>query len=214
MIITPFNRRGSIMIWTLLLGITLTTVFFFFSQRLNFSAVQQRKTIEYQNAKMFLDSYADYLETLDSGELKTIRDTGAISFEGITGTVTNAVNAITGVLDEGDTVKYVISLPELTDKITVSWNLCANDEAGRVFLSDDFDNPITTECNVPGVTYEGTAELTKTPFELSAPMAPVSYKILPLGKAVLYDNYWTADLEISIGLRKKVKVERIFTPGS
>ena len=72
------------------MGFLLTSVFFFFgmSQRKNIEV--QRDTAAIMNARMYVNSYADYLES-QSG---TLTDPTNVDFDGIIGTVTKEVESI------------------------------------------------------------------------------------------------------------------------
>lgn len=204
------RSRGSIMIWTLLLGISLATVFFFFAQRLGANVASQRKTMEYQNAKVFLESYVAYIEGLDSLSLGAIRDGDPIDLNGITGTVTNEAETITGILDVGDNISYTADVPSSpTDKIQIEWDACPAD-AESLAISSIFAGPASGGCL--GASYEEGADSDASSFDLTAFGAPTSYKLTAINDAVLYDNKWYLDLEMSLGFRKKFTVHRTFTP--
>jgi len=207
-----WENRGSILIWTLLLGISLATVFFFFAQRLNANSAAQRETIKYQNANTLLESYADYLESLSLVDLEAIRDldgpyAGTVSFEGITGTVTNVTAQVTGELDEGDVVSFGV-IPN-GGSVTLDWNLCPEEE-GRILKVDGNEAANSGSC--AGDYENSVSDLTIDPLPLEAPYAPVSYRITVVDDAVLLDEAWLIDLEMIIGARKKISINRTVTP--
>ncbi len=196
--------KGSILIWTVLLGISLTTAFFFFSQRLNLSTALQRNVLEEQNAQLFLESYADYLESLTFEQLKMAA--GELNYEGITGTLTNSLPQTKGVLDSNQTLVYNVA----SGKARIEWALCSNGEAGRLLELEPMDSTGTTDCNA---AYERWAESKDaTPFSLKAGVIPVSYKIIPLGSAILYDKTWKMDLKLAFSPKKTLSVQRNFVP--
>lgn len=192
------------MIWTVLLGLSLATVFFFFSQRLSMNALVQRDTIRIQNANALLESYAGYLEGLDTATLESLRDSG-IDYAGITGTVTNVKDEIMGTLDAGESKSYSVSDADAG----IDFILCP-DELGRPFEVDGTPTPSGGTCVTP---YDGITAGSGT-FSISAPSAPVSYKIKPQAGGTLYDNEWQADLQVTITSRKTITISRTFVPGS
>lgn len=207
------KSRGSILIWTLLLGISLATVFFFFSQRLNASSASQRETIQYQNARLYFESYIAYIQSLSDAELSDLRDAddGSISFYGITGTLTNETDEIVGVLDMDAEVTYKVDEINGT-KAKIEWNLC-----GEKGIMEITPSPIAALINnncSSGGTYDGLSESNGSPFTLKNLSAPLTYRILPQGEAIIYDNEWQLDLELPLGFRKKLTTSVTFTPGS
>ncbi|MBU0705632.1 hypothetical protein KJ657_04050 [Patescibacteria group bacterium] len=210
------SARGSILIWTLLLGLSLATVFFFFSQRLNAGAASQRETIEYQNARLFLESYVAYLQSLGTADLITLRDAdgGEIDFEGITGTLTNEAEKITGVVDAGGNVSFSAQIPNPdNDNIKVEWDLCPQDATELLSI-----NPVPAALIVSGgcgelAPYENASQTTHTSFSLTATAGPTNYRLTAIEGAILYDNKWQLDLELSLGFRKKLTTSLTFSPG-
>ena len=207
------EKSGSILIWSLLLGLSLASVFFFFSQRLNQNSAAQRETIKYQNAVGLLESYADYLQTLLPSDLVDMRNVGSIDFEGITGFVTNFTMVITGSLDVGDTAHIEASIPG-GDKVKIEWNLCDNNEEGIpiTITPAPTSPPIEGNCTFPDIDYDAVSDTTDESFSLYAPYAPVSYRVSPYDVEKLYSNKWTMNLSMIIGSRKKVTVTRTWTP--
>ena len=197
------ESRGSIMIWTLLLGISLATVFFFFSQRLNSNVEAQRETIQYQNARLFFESYVAYIESLDTTTLISLR--GDLSFDGITGTLTNEADEIVGRLDMGAEATY-----EVTDgNARIDWNLCP-DEEGIMEITpvvSAYDNTCTNGYK----TYTQTSDAS---FTLRALGEPFTYKVSPVPDAKIYGPKWQLDLEYNAGFRKKLTTSVSFTPES
>lgn len=200
--------QGSILIWTVLMGISLTTVFFFFSQRLNLGTQAQLKSIEAQNAQLFLDSYVDYLTSLSPEQLKaaatSLEEEG---YEGITGTLIPKSNPqIKGVLDAGQEETYPIE----NGWATIEWNLCAKGETGRELEVGPVQDEGTSACKA---AYERRAESQpSTPFTLKAGPIPVSYKITPMGPALLSTKEWKLDLKLSVNAKKTLSVQRTFSP--
>ncbi len=206
------KNKGSIMIWTLLLGISLTTVFFFFSQRLNANVAAQRETIEHVKAEAFINSYADYIEQLDlaNTELKE----GDIGFYGIEGTLTNDVLSITGSLDAGEeSAEYKFS-----DEVTIEWNLCSDNKLTDITVEDGgdttYEHPAGPACasSLPGYDDEVTI-MVNDPFKIKAQSGPLHYRITSTTPDTnLEDNVWHLNVELPIGFRKKFSITRTFTP--
>lgn len=202
MIKTSKYPTGSILIWTVLLGICLMTAFFYFSQRLSLNAATQRTSIENQNARQFLESYAHYLETLPKEALES----GQINYEGITGFLTNISSQITGILDVDQAIVYEVKY----GKAKVEWANCAQKEVGRTLLIQPSEGAAIGNC--VSFEYDGVSEVFSSPFVLTAGEAPVSYRITPLSNAILYNNQWTMDLKIMTPSKKIISIHRIFTP--
>lgn len=210
------SSRGSIMIWTLLMGISLATVFFFFSQRLGANAASQRETMEYLTARIFLESYVDYIQTLDPSDLEILREApSGISFEGITGTVTNEVENIVDVVDaNGESAEY-----KFADNVDIEWNLCASSFKSDLIVDDAGDatyshvGPPYCAAELPGYNDETTIDV-HIPFKIKSPSAPFQYRITSSTDGQLvFDNKWQLNLELPLGFRKKLTANRIFTPG-
>lgn len=201
--------RGSILIWTLLMGIALATVFFFFAQRLGANVSSQRETMEYQNAKLFLESYVAYLQGLDEVELESLR--GEVDFMGISGTLTNVTEEITGVLDSGKSIEYSADIPSPpTDYVKVEWDSCPADVTE--VLEIDGSDPGATPGGCAGLDYDKAVSQTTSPFVLSAIAAPTSYRLTPIEAAILYDKRWKLDLSYSLGFRKRLTSSITFIP--
>lgn len=205
------EKRGSILIWTLLLGLSLASVFFFFAQRLNQNAAAQRETIQYQNAKRLLDSYGDYLGELSEGGLILLRDAnaGAIEFAGMTGTLANQSDELFGTLDSDESVIYEVS----GGAAKVEWNYCDGTVTG-----EDFD--MTVSNSLPsaeqGCTTFDFKDVTQTnndtDFELTAGLIPVTYRVTPTGSAVVSGPTWQLSLNMSLGPKETVTLSRSWTP--
>jgi hypothetical protein len=214
----PHFPKGSIMIWTLLMGISLAVVFFFFSQRLGAGLASQRATMEYQNARLLMESYADYLEHLPLATLETIKTTPttSINFNGITGTLTNDVSEITGVVDAGATSP----LYHFADTVAIQWNFCSqNFKTDMILVNGGVETPqlhhAPPSCPPSSANYDDivASVAVSDPFSLKSSGAPFYYRITSTtsDKLVTGDK-WQLDLEMPLGFRKKVSVSRTFTP--
>lgn len=196
--------KGSLLIWTVLLGILMTTAFFFLAQRLNLNASVQSKIAQEQAAELFLNSYADYLQNLPFEDL--ILQAGEINYEGIVGNLSNSIPQIKGGLDSNQSISYTVA----EGKAKVEWGLCANNEAGLALTVEPVNKVEETNCST---TYSQFAETQpSTTFTLTAGDIPVSYRITPLDQAHLYGPEWKLSLELKMDSNKTISLERQFKP--
>lgn len=187
------SRKGSILIWTVMLGVVLTSVFFFFAMRLRMNSATQRDTIVYQDQKAYLDSYVGYLMAHPSET--------TINFDDITGSLTQKTFEITGLLDSGAEIPYAI-----TDAVTVKWNTCGQ-ETGNLLVNDSIEklhvaNPTCSE-------YEDQVSLPAgTSLKLKSLDSPFHYSIS--STALLTDTKWHLKASIPLEYGKTIDVERTF----
>jgi hypothetical protein len=198
---------GSILIWTVLFGFVLTSVFFFYIMRQRATITAQRDTAQTLNAKMYLESYADYVEKLDATSLNALKTSG-VDFDGIKGSVTDEPSEITGVADAGATVTYGFN-----GEIFIAWNKCPNSMKGDLLVNDIlYPHDIVTECPA-GQEYDdviGPIAVTN-PFTIKTLNAPFYYSITPKDSSTrLADNKWYMSLKIDMDYGKKVTIERTF----
>jgi len=204
------NIKGSILIWTLFLGLSLATVFFFFAQRLNMNSANQRDTIQYQNARALIESYADYLSSLDGVSLSSLNGNLSLMDGAITGTLSNEVPYIERVLDAGASVSLDASFPTpASDKVIVEWDACP--VSVTEILEIDVEPPIV-DGGCGGSDYENSADVTDTAFTLTAPAGPVAYRVSPIGGAVILDNKWQLHLEMPVNFRRTITIDRVIRP--
>ncbi|MBU0577366.1 hypothetical protein KJ742_05275 [Patescibacteria group bacterium] len=205
--IEKFNNSGSILIWSLMLGALLLTATFFFVLRLNSLSGVQIDTMNYQNQKAYLESYVEYIKSLDPLDLVA----GPVHFDDntIVGTVTNQVEAIEGVLDSGDSVDYTFAAVN----VDIEWNLCSDGEDSDLAISPDPGPPATGSCGDYDsfVSSPGAGLITLTSLN-----APLHYRITnpdPLDNGGLVtDKQWHINLFINLGYGKKIEVEEAFVP--
>jgi len=196
--------KGSILIWTVLLGVTLTTVFFFFSQRLNLNSALQRKSLEISAQKEFIKSYANYLESLDQATLLAMPK--QIEFEGITGSLSNEISEIKGMTDVNDTLVFNVT----NGQAQVEFNFCGKQEKGRALEITNTESLTIDECG--NAAYDGLA-VTKanSNFELSSGNAPVSYRITPFDEtAILESKKWRLELDLEQSGENPIRIYREF----
>lgn len=198
--------RGSILIWTVLLGLMLTTLFFFVAQRLNFNGALQEKVLEDQEAELFLASFADYIESLSPQDLKPML--GEINYQGITGSLSYSSGPQKGILDAQE--MNVILMDE--GEVKVEWASCTQGEAGRSLEVEPVAALKQENCK-NGYEYSAQTSLSSQ-LTLKAGPAPVSYKLTPLEGNLIYGGLWELRLELKSPTKKMIKLERQFIPSN
>jgi hypothetical protein len=191
------NRCGTILIWTVLLGVMLTSVFFFMATRLSGMGAEQRQTIQYQNQKAYLDSYVAYLMKHPS-EID-----GKV--DGIDIKLTQNVTEITGIVDSG---KSSAPYP-FAGTITVDWNLCGEENYKADITIDGAPHQYAGG-GCSGGEYDDSASGINVPsdFTITAPNAPFYYRITSSNP--MKDNKWHLTASIDFGYGKKIEVEKVF----
>jgi len=187
----------------------MTSVFFFLAIRLGGLGGIQRESMEYQNQKAYLESYVEYLMSLAPAELELIK--GDITFDGITGTITNEVDEIVGVLDAGEIKSY-----DFDDTIKIEWNLCDSNtiiENGELEIDKTIGASGNT-CVSANTDYDGWLTATADPsISLESLGEPFHYRITSTTPSQkITDNFWHLSAEIDLGYGKKIKVEEVFIP--
>ena len=182
------------------MGFLLTSVFFFFgmSQRKNIAV--QRDTAAIMNARMYVNSYADYLES----QSDTLTDPTNVDFDGIIGTVTKKVESIHGVADLGAKMTY-----KFDGTIFVEWNKCEKNLKGDLVVNGVTYEHDIDECasNVDGYDDIIGPITVPNPFTVETLNAPFYFQIA--GNDIK-DNKWHLELSTSLRYSKKIKVERVF----
>ena len=199
---------GSILIWSVLLGFLLTSVFFFFSVRQRAAITTQRDTAEIMNARTYLESYADYAEKLDADALNGLKASG-IDFDGVHGTVTNESDDITGIADAGATIEYKFS-----GEIFIEWNKCSDNFKGSLILNNIlYEHDGSAECATNNSGYDdiiGPIPVAD-PFEIKTLNAPFHYRITARDSLTkLIDNKWRLNIKMDLSYDKKAEIERVF----
>jgi len=198
---TGTENKGSILIWTVMLGFILTSVFFFFSTRQRAVISEQRNTAEIISAKNYMESYADYLENLNT-KVEMINQ----EFDGIKVTLTQKTKEITGELDfeKDETYKF-------TDNIYIEWNACSDKDKDKGNLSIDGTLYETSNGTCSGDGYldtEGPISVTD-PFTIKAPDAPFKYRITSSNDKDITDNTWHLNMEMDLGYGEKIKINKM-----
>ena len=200
------SPKGSILIWTLMLGFVLTSVFFFFAMRQRAAIAIERDTAAILNARTYVESYAGYLENLSESDLNNIK--GSVDFDGIRGTITNEVDEIESAVDFEATATY-----EFSGDIYIEWNKCSNNLKGDLKLNDALYKTKGTGCT-NSKDYDdviGPISLSGTSFDIETMNAPFKYRITEkTGASTLVDNKWHMNLKMNLGYGNKVTVKRTF----
>jgi len=213
------NRNGgSIMIWTVMLGLLLTSVFFFFSMRQRMMIAVQRDTAAQQSAKMFVDSYADYLQK-NPTEIGEEREKyyGRPTIDGIYTKLTKRVDSIESSVDSGLGQEQDYNF---TGSIYVEWNKCTKvgpqDSSGDLRVNDVlYPHQTTTGCEakdeyddvVGPLSVSGT---TSTPFTIKTLNTPFFFRIKGAAGTTAYDNQWHMELTKDLDYGKVITVRRTF----
>lgn len=191
------HNRGSILIWSVLLGFVLTSVFFFFGMRQRATITEQRETATILNARAYLTSYADYLEK-NSDELDMTFD------DNIQVSLTRTVNEIEGVADLDSEVEY-----EFEGDIFVEWNKCSDNLKADLKVNDILYSHTDEEYSITDEGYDDVIGpiTVSSPFTIKTLNAPFHYRITGTG---LVDNKWHLELITELEYGKKIEVKRTF----
>ncbi|MBN2086946.1 hypothetical protein JW758_01230 [Candidatus Peregrinibacteria bacterium] len=198
-------KKGSILIWTVMLGVLMTTVFFYAAIRFSKLQEQQQETIEYKNTKAFFDSFMDYLKENPS---EMVVNKTSDNYEGIDITLTQNVSTITGALDSLASATYedIISAPA---DLKIEYNLCENglqtEHANIKSIPDYTIGPATQPC--ASFDYANYVMIPVIDdLELSSLDAPFHYKI---SGADMKDSKWhlSADMKFGFGKRLRENIE-------
>ena len=203
-------KKGSILIWTVLLGMVLTTVFFYFSTRLQGTSSVSRNAMEYQAGEAYLDSYLNYLQTLDFAELTTI--SSPIIFDNMTITLDNEVAEITGVIDfeETKTFEGTTGL-----NLLVEWNMCGESENGFITTSP---TPISTpiiDCSTSDYNNKHVIAPLIGPLTVTNKNSPTSFRIRSQNHASgekIDSNTWSITGKMNLGYGRKIQKNITYTP--
>ncbi|MBI5411897.1 hypothetical protein HZA43_01835 [Candidatus Peregrinibacteria bacterium] len=201
-----FNRRrGSILIWTVTIGLALTTAFFFLAVRLGVMRDAQRDTIAYHSQKAYLESYVAYLKAHPPGPVPSL------DFDGIKASMTRQPT-IDGVLDSGAGTTLDLSGSGDLGTITVHWNLCG-EEAGDLMIVTDPPKP-HGGASCPSGEYADSFQLLSSPppsFLLRSMNAPLHYRITHSGTGAFNKAKWALHAEIPVGnFGKKIEMDEVF----
>lgn len=186
------------------MGFLLTSTFFFFGMRQRANIRVQRDTEEILNARMYMESLADYYES----QADSLTDPTNVDFdEIITGTVTKKVDRIEGAADVGPTgaVTY-----EFGGSIFVEWNKCSNNMKGDLVVNNvTYEHDEVAECNAAEEGYDDVIGpiTVPDPFTVKTLNAPFYFEIAGNN---LKDNEWHLELNADLGYGRDIKTERTF----
>lgn len=204
-------KKGSILIWTVLLGMVLTTVFFYFSTRLQGTSSVSRNAMEYQAGEAYLDSYLNYLQTLDFAELTTI--SSPIIFDNMTITLDNEVAEITGVIDFEEIREFEL---DESHAIEIEWNICPLDtENGFITTSP---TPISTpiiDCSTSDYNNKHVIAPLIGPLTVTNKNSPTSFRIRSQNHASgekIDSNTWSITGKMNLGYGRKIQKNITYTP--
>lgn len=207
----PNGKRGSILIWTTMLGLLLTSVFFMFSMRQRLMLSAQRDTVAIQNTKMFLESYADYLEK-NPKEIWIDRiENGHTIFypkstvDGIATRLTQNVDSIEDMVDAGEEKSYAFD-----GAIFVEWNKCdaTQGQKGNLLVNDVIYPHAGSNCTG---FYDMIGPISvSTGFKIRTLNEPFDFKIRGAEGTQALDNLWHLELSKDLGYGKKITINKTF----
>ncbi len=206
--------RGSIMIWTVMLGLLLTSVFFFFSMRQRMMVAVQRDTAAQQSAKMLMESYADYLQAHPT-EIKYFtggKYYGITTINGIFAKLTRYVDFIENSIDEGQTQTYHFVDPDHSGpfSIYIEWN--RSSEGKGDLLVNDVLYKSKDYLVDPGNDYANLIGpiSVSDPFTVKTLNTPFSFKIRGAVGTQAIDNLWHMELTKDLDYGKTISIKRTF----
>lgn len=198
------ETKGSLLIWSVILGFTLSSLFLVVAIRQRSTITLQRATVAEMNVENFLDSYVTYLDA----KYRNNELTGSlvINYDQVTGTVENKVTPVEDVIDFGESASYNFS-----GNVSIQWNDCTDPLKGHLLIRDNNGDSIQTHngnlgqvCQDPndrfddrlgGITVSGPVEIhtINNPFvfELSGPN--------------VIDNKWHVDVSTTVNNHKVIE---------
>lgn len=200
------KNEGSILIWTVLLGFVMTSVFFFFSVRQRATVQIQRNTAEIVNTRSYLASYAEYLKS-NASEIAE----GTVFDGNINVHLTQSVDEILGFVDSGfseiDTYNFA------SDNIIIEWNRCDNppNPLGDLIV---YDGPTAIHTTSNPCTINEYADIAgplsvANPFLIGTLNNPFFYRITGDN---LIDEKWHLELSTTLDYGKEIRHSEVFQP--
>lgn len=200
------------MIWSLMLGIMLTSVFFFFGTRLRESSLAQQSLIAYQTQRMYVESYADFLRLLPPADLALLTRADLPDAD-ITGTLSQSAAALEGFLDTGET-SPVYLLPDGIGDISIEWNRCDYGQTGDLLIAGS-TTPKFHGAAGCAAGFDEITTITPTPtgatLSFSALSAPFHYRISAMNNLPLGDSEWHLSLSAPLPFGKRYLLEETFS---
>jgi hypothetical protein len=204
------HSKGSILIWTVMLGLLLTSVFFFFSMRQRMMVAVQRDTAAQQSTKMLLESYADYLQNnpQDISTFNGGKYYGISTIDGIYTKLTQKVDSIENSVDSGVGQKQDYNF---TGSIYVEWNRCSDNLKGDLLVNDVLYSQTALPCGVNEKYDDVVGPLSVAgDFTIKAQGAPFFFRIKGAAGTQPIDNQWHMELSKDLDYGKKVTIQRTF----
>jgi hypothetical protein len=206
---SPHHSKGSILIWTVMLGLLLTSVFFFFSMRQRTMVAVQRDTAAQQSTKMFLESYADYLQKhpTEIVEVAGGKYYGKPTIDSTYTKLTKKVDSIESSVDSGLGQEQGY---DFTGSIYVEWNRCSEGQGDLLvndvlYKSQDYQ---ITPCKeyaamIGPISVSGA-------FTVKTLNTPFFFRIKGAAGTQVSDSQWHMELTKDLDYGKKVTIDRIF----
>lgn len=188
------SKKGSIMIWTILLGFTLTTVFFFFAVRQRLNVEIQRETAHIQATRTFVNDLMDYLR--DQAEKKEEVSLAGEGWPELKASVSQNSLAIYGFADYKKSETFAFS-----DEIFIEWNHCDDKgliDPGDLFIAQNtYPNIGSNGKCAQGGEFDNRAGpfLVPNNFELKTLNYPFRYRITSKDNSGLKDKRWYISVE-------------------
>lgn len=215
------------LIWVVMLGVMLTSVFFFFGMRLQNQSLTQREILEKQSKEAYLESYAGYLKSRTAEELEGLAtegftldddydETDGINNDevyDITGRVSQSASALEGFLDSGESRGYAVTAGSA---FTIEWNNCAYGQEGDLLINQVMNHHIPRATATCSSTFSDattwTAAAGVDTLALMAISGPLHYRITSQSGDPLEDVEFHLNLSIPFQFGRKIETEEVFTP--
>lgn len=193
------NNAGSILIWTVLLGFVLTSVFFFFSVRQRKNVLEQRDTADILDIHHYLESLADYMEK-NPEEFSNSIDEGAVQIS-----VTQNSKEIIDHVQTGESKTYTFA-----DEIFINWNACKNTEGGDLLIDDTLYES-SGSCGADNEYKDTIGPINvNVPFTIKTTGEPFNYRITSSTNKNMKDLWWQMNLSTNLEYGKEITVSRRF----
>lgn len=196
-----FNGNGSIMIWSVLLGFLLTSVFFFFGVRQRLNTEVQQDTTEILNTRAYMETYANYLQNNPTPITQK-------TYDGIDVKLIKKQETVAGNLDFKEQVTY-----NFIGDIFIRWNRCGENQVG--FFSIDGKTYLNN-----GGGCAGNEEFDDTfgpiniggngDFTIINKGGPFDYEITNNSGGLIEGDEWHLSLTKTLSNNQIIKIQRTF----
>lgn len=209
------NQSGSILIWTMLIGSVLLTSTFFFILRQNMNSMSQIETIKYQNSKAYLESYANFIMSLNDPALEGMKGDINYGNGAVSGSISQNVNSVIGFVDSGDkSAEY-----QFTGNFKIQWNKCSDNNSADIMVF--YDSAQTTlrhnagpsSCSIFSDGYYDTdlsISVNSIPFSIQSLGAPTYYQISRIDGAPITEDKWHLNLTMNLGFGDIIEINKVF----